>query len=144
MTQPAIVRECAHCGQKNRIPIKRLTDTGKCGACKASLPPAAHPIEADAATFEVLLRDAPAPLLVDFWAPWCGPCRTMAPELEKLAKARAGSLIVAKVDTDQFPELARRFSIEALPTVVLFRDSLPVQRLSGARSAAALLRDLSL
>jgi thioredoxin len=108
------------------------------------LPPTSEPIELDAATFEALTAEGSTPLLVDFWAGWCGPCRTMAPELQKVAEARAGKLLVGKVDTDRYPELARRFSIEALPTLVLFEGPAELKRLAGARPAAMILRELAL
>jgi thioredoxin 2 len=117
---------------------------GRCGACQTELPPTSSPIDLDVATFDALTGEAKTPLLVDFWAGWCGPCRVMAPELEKVASARAGSLLVGKVDTDRFPELARRFSVEALPTLMLFNGKGPAQRLTGARPAAAILRDFAL
>lgn len=140
----AWVRTCSKCGQQNRIPVKHLADAGRCGSCKQVLPPSSKPIVADAGRFEKLMSEARVPVLVDFWADWCGPCRVMAPELEKLAASRAGKVLVAKVNTDEFPELARRFAIEALPTLVLFREGQPEQRLAGARSAAAILRELAL
>ena len=140
----AWVRTCPNCGQQNRIPVKHLADAGRCGSCKQALPPSSKPIEANVQRFEKLVSEARVPVLVDFWADWCGPCRVMAPELEKLAASRAGNVLVAKVNTDEFPELARRFAIEALPTLVLFREGQPKQRLAGARSAAAILRELAL
>jgi thioredoxin 2 len=137
-------KECSNCGQTNRIPLRHLTDTGRCGKCKTPLDPLEGPIDADLALFDALLRDARAPVLVDFWAAWCGPCRVMAPELEKLARSQKGSLIVVKVDTERFPELSQRYSIEALPTLVLFRDGQVQKRLAGARPAAAIARELAL
>ena len=88
--------------------------------------------------FDELVRDAKAPVLVDFWAAWCGPCRAVAPELEKLAGSRVGQAIVAKVDTDAQPELSARFGIRSIPTMLVFRQGKETARLSGAMSARAI------
>lgn len=143
-TTSSLIRACSHCGQNNRIPARHLAHSGRCGACKRELPPLAEPIELDAALLQAIGADAGVPLLVDFWAAWCAPCRMMAPELEKLAASHAGRLLVGKVDTERHPELAGRHGIEALPTLILFRDGQPRERLSGARTAATLARELAL
>lgn len=140
----SVVRACGHCGQHNRVPARHLAHSGRCGACKRELPPLAEPIELDAPLLQAISADAGVPVLVDFWAAWCAPCRMMAPELEKLAPSHAGRLVVGKVDTERYPDLAGRHAIEALPTLILFRDGVPRERLAGARAASAIARDLSL
>jgi thioredoxin 2 len=136
---------CASCSARNRVPGKRLRDKAKCAKCKVPLLPLTRPIAvASAADFDELLRDAPGPVLVDFWAAWCGPCRMVAPELEKLARERADRVIVAKVDTEALPAVAQRFAIRSIPTMILFRGGSEAKRLSGAMPAAEIGRQLEL
>jgi thioredoxin 2 len=132
-------RSCKSCGAENRIPERMLDKRARCGACKAPLAPEDAPVEVtDVAAFEALVGDSPLPVLVDFWAPWCGPCRVVAPELEKLAKVKAGKAVVAKVNTDLVPVVAARFGIQAIPTLVLFRGGKEAKRVSGAMAAPAI------
>jgi len=130
---------CSACSRENRIPARRASDRAKCAACKAALLPPAHPVAlASSGDFDELVRDAPVPVLVDFWAAWCPPCRMVAPEVEKIAAARAGQVVVAKVDTEALPDVAARFGIQAIPTLILFRNGKESQRLSGAMPASAI------
>ena len=96
------------------------------------------------ADFDALIRDSPLPVLVDFWAAWCGPCRAVAPELERLASERAGHVVVAKVDTEALPDVAGRFGIRGIPTMVLFRGGSEAARVSGAMPAEAIAAQLGL
>src|SRR5689334_7249910 len=98
-----MVRACSACGAKNRVPPKHLADTGRCGVCKAPLPPVGEPIEADSAAFNEIVSQAKVPILVDFWAPWCGPCKMAAPEVHELAREMAGKALVLKVNTERHP-----------------------------------------
>jgi thioredoxin 2 len=137
-----MILDCPTCGSSNRVPAKRLEQAPRCGKCKTALPTDA-PIAVHAgADFEELIADAPHPVLVDFWAPWCGPCRLVGPELATLAKRRRGALVVAKVNTDELPELGARLGIRSIPTMVLFSSGRESRRISGAMGADAIAREL--
>jgi thioredoxin 2 len=127
---------CPHCGQRNRMTYERLGQTFRCGQCHTELHPPTEPIDVNSeAVFNVLTKRSALPVLVDFWAPWCGPCKMAAPEFDKVAEAGAGRWLVAKVNTEELPNLAQQFGISAIPTMVLFKAGREVARQAGAMSA---------
>ena len=131
-----VVVVCPTCGQKNRLAYERLDESVRCGKCKTTLSAPAAPIEmTTTADFDRLVQRASLPIVVDYWAPWCGPCRMVAPELEKVAARQAGRLIVVKVNTDQLADLGERFGIRSIPTLAVFARGREAARTSGARPA---------
>ena len=134
---------CSQCGQRNRLRYDRLGRAFRCGKCQAPFSPPADPIDvASNLIFDALTSRSELPVLVDFWAPWCGPCKMVAPEIRKIAGEGVGRWVVAKVNTEESPALARKFRITAIPTMVLFKGGLEVARQAGAMPAPAIRKFL--
>jgi len=128
---------CAQCGAVNRLPVARLEDGGTCGRCKAPLLDG-HPVALGRASFDTFVGRNDLPVVVDFWAQWCGPCRMMAPAFEQVAREERAHARLAKVDTDAEQDLAARFAIRSIPTLIKFRGGREVDRVSGALDARRL------
>jgi len=138
----AVVYACSACGKMNRILRARLGEDPTCGQCKEKIFPR-KPVTVTDDSWKKEVEDSPIPVLVDFWAPWCGPCRAIAPVLEAIAGERAGKLKIAKLNVDENPKIADRFSVQAIPTMIVFRGPLEVDQIRGAMPKAALDARLS-
>ena len=139
LDEKGVILPCPACGQKNRLPFARLGQTGTCGSFQADLPQPSVPVEVDSEQrFAVLLGASALPIVVDFWAPWCGPCRMVAPEMEKVAAANAGRLLVVKVNTEALPDLGQRYQVRSIPLLAVFANGREAGRSAGARPASAI------
>jgi thioredoxin 2 len=130
---------CPHCNATNRVPRDRLGDRPACGSCKNALFDA-HPIALTGAAFERHIAASDIPVVVDFWAPWCGPCRMMAPHFERAAGELEPLVRLAKLNTEAEQEIATRFGIRSIPTLIAFRKGREIARQSGALDTAGLVR----
>lgn len=130
-----MIRTCSNCQTKNRIPARYLAATGKCGQCRQPLPPLSVPIDVDSASFQDIIANATVPVLVDFWAEWCGPCKMTAPEFAKAASALSGKALLLKVNTETQQQLAAQYAVRSIPNFKLFVDGNMVWEQAGALSA---------
>ncbi|MDK2797226.1 MAG: thioredoxin 2 [Tepidiphilus sp.] len=130
---------CPHCFAVNRVPTDRLHQGPNCGKCHQPLFPG-HPVELDEARFDAYLTKNDLPVLVDFWAPWCGPCRMMAPAFAHAASQLAPRVLLAKLNTDEAQETAARYGIRSIPTMILFHQGREVARHSGTVGTAEIVR----
>ena len=131
-----MIIQCKSCGKKNRSPAARLADTGRCGNCKTEISPVGTPIEANPESFQEITSGAKVPVLVDFWADWCGPCKMAAPEVARTAADMKGRALVLKVDTEKHPELAAQFGVQGIPNFVVLRDGKQVFQQPGVVPSA--------
>jgi thioredoxin 2 len=131
---------CTSCGQKNRLLPSHLGDAAICGSCKTALTPFRQPIDADASVFDEIVSTSPVPVLVDFWAEWCGPCRRAAPEVKRTAEAMAGRAVVLKVDTEAHPELATRYNVSSIPNFVVLKNGQPVSQQAGLVGSSQMIQ----
>lgn len=138
-----MIRTCAACGQKNRVSAAHLGREVRCGRCKTAIGPITEPIEADVEIFDEIVRDAKLPVLVDFWAAWCGPCHAAAPEVKRVAEQMAGRAIVLKVDTDRYPEIGARYGVRGIPNFVVLRGGQVVFQHAGVVSHTEMVRWLA-
>ena len=136
LDEHGILLSCPKCGRRNRMRYEGLGKVFRCGQCQSELEPVTEPVDVhNDLIFDALVSHSALPVLVDFWAPWCGPCKMVAPELGKVARETAGRLLVAKVNTEEVQSLARRFRVSAIPTMALFQNGLEVARQAGAMPA---------
>ena len=138
MSDIRIQLPCPHCGATNRLPAGRIDDAPSCGKCGQPLI-AGQPIDLDDANFDAVVGATKLPVLVDFWAAWCGPCQMMAPAFKQAAAQLKGRALLVKVNSDDSPELSRRYGIRSIPTLVKLVGGREVSRQSGAVPAGAIV-----
>jgi thioredoxin 2 len=143
MADPQLIR-CPSCGATNRVPLEKIMQGLQpvCGRCKTPLPVGNQPVTVTDATFETEVERSPLPVLLDMWAPWCGPCRMVGPVVEELAKEMAGRLRVAKLNVDENPATAARFHVQSIPTLLVLKNGREIERIVGAQPKAAIVQRL--
>lgn len=141
LDQIGIVVSCGGCGQKNRLRYVNLQNQSRCGKCKEPLPIPSTPLEVpDYSSFYAMIQASAIPVFVDFWAPWCGPCKAVAPEIEKVAGRAGGRFLVAKANTEAIPEVGAMHRISSIPTMAVFFAGRELDRMAGAMPAEQILK----
>ena len=139
LDRDGVLMKCPSCGTTNRMKFAALERATQCGKCHTALPLPSEPIDVpNAELFQALTSTSSVPVVVDFWAAWCGPCRMVAPEIKKAAEHLKGRALVVKVDTDANQELGARYNIRSIPTIAVFQGGREVNRVSGVRPASAI------
>ena len=139
LDQAGVLVACSSCQTMNRLKYASLERATRCGKCHTPLPFPAEPIALTGTQlFDAVISHASVPVVVDFWAEWCGPCHMMAPEIDKVAQRAAGRALVLKVDTDANPELSQRYEIRSIPTIAVFFNGREAARVAGVQPAAAI------
>ena len=140
LDERGVIAPCQNCGQKNRVAYDRIGDTVRCGKCKSDIHPPSAPIDVPTVeAFDAAIHHSVVPVVVDYWAAWCGPCRMVAPELAKVAAQHAGEFLVVKVDTESLQELSTRYHIQSIPMLAVFHRGREKARTAGARPARDIL-----
>jgi thioredoxin 2 len=143
MSEPSLI-QCPQCGAKNRVPREKLQQGLQpvCGQCKTLLSFASQPVTVTDSTFSSEVERSPLPVLLDMWAPWCGPCRAIAPVIEQLAAEMAGRVRVAKLNVDDNPETAERFNIRGIPALLVLKAGREIDRMVGVQPKSEIVRRL--
>jgi thioredoxin 2 len=142
--ESGLLVDCPNCGKRNRLKYEGIGRTFRCPQCKNELPLPREPIDIKSdRVFDALTAKSPLPVLVDFWAPWCGPCKMVAPEIQKIAAETAGKILVVKVNTEELPGLGQRFRVTAIPTMSIFKAGREIAHQAGAMPAPGIRKFLS-
>ncbi|MDT7813363.1 MAG: thioredoxin 2 [Acidobacteriaceae bacterium] len=143
MSSPALIH-CSACGATNRVPQERIKEGLKpvCGKCKTPLVISTHPLTVTDATFAADVERFDLPVLLDLWAPWCGPCRMIAPVLDDLAREMSGRVRIAKLNIDENPETARRFNVQSIPMLLVMKGGREIDRIIGVQPKTEIVRRL--
>lgn len=144
LDQRGVLIPCPSCGRTNRVPYSALGKTTRCAHCHTALPATGEPLEVpDAAIFDALIASSSLPVVVDFWAPWCGPCKAIGPVLEEIAKEYNGRLKVVKMNVDENPQTPSKFGVRGIPNLILFKAGEVREQIVGAVPKSQLVKAIN-